>query len=171
MKNIIFLDIDGVLNCELFFAGRSKQCEEEISDRITKLNFYKRHICEQRMTWLNELCEETNSLVVISSSWRIGKTVEELREILNYCGANFNIIDKTPQLGFERGVEISVWLKGNCKNVIGIDHRDFNNYAIIDDDSDMLLNQGPNFFQTDNYSGLTPNICYRIKQFFNRFKS
>ena len=33
------------------------------------------------------------------------------------------------------------------------------------DDSDMLLNQKEHFFQTDNYSGLTPTICYKIKRF------
>ena len=48
----------------------------------------------------------------------------------------------------------------------GIHYYDFYRFAIIDDDSDMLLNQQFNFFQTDNYSGLTPNICYRIKRFF-----
>ena len=36
----------------------------------------------------------------------------------------------------------------------------------VDDDGDMLLWQQHNFFQTDNYSGLTPNICYKIKRFF-----
>ena len=41
------------------------------------------------------------------------------------------------------------------------------NYVIIDDDSDMLLWQANHFFQTDSYSGLTPNICYRIKRYFN----
>ena len=42
----------------------------------------------------------------------------------------------------------------------------YNNYAIIDDDSDMLLWQKDNFFQTDSYSGLTPTTCYKIKNFF-----
>jgi len=47
----------------------------------------------------------------------------------------------------------------------GVNYYDFYKYAIIDDDSDMLLNQEQNFFQTDNYSGLTPNTCYKIKRF------
>ena len=52
----------------------------------------------------------------------------------------------------------------------GCHYYDFYNYVIIDDDSDMLLNQQEHFFNTDYYSGLTHNTCYRIKRFFNKFK-
>jgi hypothetical protein len=31
--------------------------------------------------------------------------------------------------------------------------------------------QREHFFQTDNYSGLTPNICYKIQRFFKKFNS
>jgi hypothetical protein len=58
-------------------------------------------------------------------------------------------------------------VKDNIKpETHGCNYFDFHKYAIIDDDSDMLLNQRFNFFQTDNYSGLTPNTCYKIKRFF-----
>jgi hypothetical protein len=32
----------------------------------------------------------------------------------------------------------------------------------------MLLWQQHNFFQTDNYSGLTPTTTYKIKRFFTQ---
>ena len=97
----------------------------------------------------------------------MGKSVEELQEIMNYCGGSFRIIGKTEHLGYERGIEISKWLRDNVKpETYGCNYCDFHRYAIIDDDSDMLLNQRFNFFQTDNYSGLTPNTCYKIKSFF-----
>ena len=160
---IIFLDFDGVLNCGIYY----KQLQKTIS--TNKYEYYKTHICPERISWFNELCSETNSKVVISSSLRRGKSVEELQNILNYCGATFEIIGKTDYTGYERGTEISKWIRDNIKYETHKKHYyDFYNYVIIDDDSDMLLNQKEHFFQTDNYSGLTPTICYKIKRYINR---
>ena len=165
MKNIIFLDIDGVLNCQSFYKKRSlsytvKQTEEEQ---------YKEEICQERMKWLNQLCIDTDSSVVISSSWRLGKETKDLERILEYYGATFKIIGRTDYLnGIERGVEIRKWLDDNTKTLFNILAHNYYNYVIIDDDNDMLLSQREHFFQTDNYSGLTPNICYSIGMFLNR---
>jgi len=181
--NIIFLDMDGVLNCEVFYKARyshitryndiplyktvKKYLRKLLKNReIGRLDYYKSEICPDRMAMLNDLCEETNTAVVISASIRNGKTVEELREIFQYCGATFTIIDKTDHTGYERGTEISKWLHDNCDKWFDVKYYDFYRYAIIDDDSDMLLNQQFNFFQTDNYMGLTPTTCYKIKNFF-----
>ena len=173
---IIFLDIDGVFNCQLFYKSQQfndyKEAKKSLrkslkAKEIERLDYYQSQICRERITWFNELCKEVNAVVVISSTWRMGKTVEQLQEIMDYCGGTFKIIGKTDHNGYERGTEISKWLKDNIKPEIhGCHYFDFHKYAIIDDDSDMLLNQRFNFFQTDNYSGLTPNTCYRIKRFF-----
>lgn len=146
-KNIIFLDIDGVLNSKIYYETLNKERTTRHDD-----------ICPERLKWLNKLCLETDSLVVITSTWRIGKSIEELRKIFFDCGSTFYILDKTKVTGYERGTEISLWLEENR-------HIKFKNYVIIDDDSDMLLEQQQHFFQTDNYVGLTPNVCYRIKRF------
>lgn len=176
MTNIIFLDIDGVLNCQLFYESQQfedykdakKKLRKQVkSKEIERLDFYNSQICKKRVEWLNDLCKETDSKIVISSTWRSGKSVEELQEILNYCGATFEIISKTGHSESRvRGVEIKEWLCENCKMLFGVEYYDFYRYAIIDDDSDMLLNQGSHFFQTDTYSGLTPSTCYKIKRFF-----
>lgn len=177
MKNIIFLDIDGVLNCQLFYHSQQfkdyKEAKKSLRksvkrEAIERMEYYKSQICTERVSWLNELCEKTETAIVVSSTWRMNKTVEQLQEILNACGATFKVIDKTEHLGYERGVEISKWLKDNTKIYFDIPYYDFYNYAIIDDDSDMLLNQRAHFFQTDNYSGLTPNTCYKIQRFFTQ---
>ena len=168
---IIFLDIDGVFNCQLWYKEHFKEAKKRLkkavkSKEIERLEYYKSQICPERIGWFNVLCEETNSKVVISSTWRMGKTVQELQEILNHCGATFEIIGKTDHTGYERGTEIAKWLRDNIKpETYGKHYYDFYNYAIIDDDSDMLLNQKEHFFQTDNYSGLTPTTCYKIKRF------
>lgn len=171
----MFLDIDGVLNCELHYQSQQfdsykqaqKQLEKDVkSGKIERLEFYKSQISNERIKMLNALCDETDTVIVVSSTWRKNKTVGDLQEIFDYCGATFKVIDKTPCTGYERGTEISLWLKENVSKYFDCQYYDFYRYAIIDDDSDMLLNQQFNFFQTDNYSGLTLNTCYRIKRFF-----
>lgn len=172
---IIFLDIDGVFNCQIFYTSKQfqdyKETKKDVgknakTERIERLEFYASQICKERLHWFNELCKEVNAVVVISSTWRMGKSIEELQEIFSYCGGTFRIISKTPHTGYERGTEISKWLEDNIKpETHGCHYFDFYRYVIIDDDSDMLLNQRFNFFQTDNYSGLTPNTCYKIKRF------
>lgn len=182
--NIIFLDIDGVLNCQLLYEENMKersfistipiykQAKKLLRSlvkkkMITDKEYYASQLCRSRISMLNWLCEETDSVVVISSTWRKGNTLDELKSILGDSGATFRIIDVTPYTGYERGTEISLWLKDNInQEEHGCLYFDFYRYAIIDDDSDMLLNQAQHFFKTDNYSGLTPNTCYRIRRFF-----
>ncbi len=173
LRNIIFLDIDGVFNCQLhyqseqFLAYRNRDHSKDSSNKKEdRLEYDKSQICEQRIKWFNELVEETNALVVISSTWR-SRGVQDLQEMFDYCSGTFKILDVTPHSNHRvRGVEIKEWLSKNCMELFGIHDFDFYRYAIIDDDSDMLLRQQDHFFQTDNYSGLTPNTCYKIKRFF-----
>lgn len=49
-----------------------------------------------------------------------------------------------------------------------LDINDVEKYAIIDDDSDMLPDQMKSFFLVDGYYGLTPNLLYRIKRHMDK---
>lgn len=152
---IIFLDIDGVLNCEIFFKQRVKS--------TSIIEHPDNSICKERVSWLNDLCKETEAKVVISSTWR-HSGLQYCKDVLERRGATFDVIDVTPDLSFDgavRGNEIKYWIDKNIENP-----SDYRDYVIIDDDSDMLLWQKDNFFKTDSYAGLTSNICYRIKRFF-----
>lgn len=165
--NLIFLDIDGVLNCQLFYNGMSRQ-------ELTHLSYEPANICPERLGWLAQLCLDTNSELVISSSWRHGKTTtyfaDAFAEVGGSGGAGLVIAGLTPAIlpqqldagdypSIPRGVEIKHFLSKYAPQV--------GNYAIIDDDADMLLEQGPHFFQTDPYAGLTPFTCQRIRDFFS----
>jgi len=183
-KNIIFLDVDGVLNCQIFYTEYfehlqrydkipfyktvKKHLRKLVKKKdISRMAYYQSQMDVKRIGWLNTLCEETNSAVVLSASMRGGKSVQDLNKIFQYCGATFTIIGKTGHSQDRiRGVEILNWIKDNYMRWFGVNYYDFYRYAIIDDDSDMLLWQQHNFFKTDNYSGLTPNTCYKIKNFF-----
>lgn len=158
MKNIIFLDVDGVFNCQIYY--------EELLRLHPNGERPKFDMCRKRIEWFSELCADTDSAVVISSTWRMGRTLEELQEMMNSMGGTFKIIGATPILHVARGVEIKEWLSEHCMELFGVHYFDFFRYAIIDDDDDMLLGQGPHFFQTDPYSGLTPTTCEKVQHFF-----
>jgi len=184
-RNIIFLDVDGVLNYQLFYEKRyaemmkhnniplyrvvKKHLKKLVKKKeIGRLDFYKSQMCPERIKWLNQLCEDTDSAVVLSASMRGGKSVQDLQRIFNYCGATFTIISKTGHSESRiRGVEIHEWLSDNCMQWFGVNYYDFYRYVILDDDSDMLLNQQHHFFHCDAYAGLTPNRCYKIRRFLN----
>lgn len=186
--NVLFLDVDGVLNCQLFYEERyanlhrydgiplyktvKKYLRKMLkSKELGRLDYYKSEMCPVRMQMLNELCEETNSAVVLSASMRAQWNVEELNEIFKYCGATFTIIDKTGHCDCRiRGVEIHQWIKDNSMKWFGVNYYDFYRWIIFDDDSDILLCQQSHFFQTDTYSGLTPNICYRAKRYLKTLR-
>ena len=68
--NIVFTDIDGVLNT----VNRNKWNENSV-------DLY------------NSLCEEFNLHPVITSTWRINHTIDELQKIFNKTYSKFIIID------------------------------------------------------------------------------
>lgn len=162
---IIFLDVDGVLNCQDYYTKGRVHEQYPLSE-----------ICPDRIKLLNGLCERTGAKVVISSSWRIGRTIEELRNIFNEMGATFEIIDKTPVLdlkfkGAVRGNDINLWIEENT-GLIGQTRQEYKQYAIIDDDSDMLYWQKDNFFQADAHKdGLNADIIERIERLWNNDNS
>lgn len=82
---------------------------------------------------LNRVIKKTEAKIVVSSSWRVGCTVEELQTELKGWGVDGEVIDKTPHIHrVIRGLEIDQWLR---------EHPDVKSYVILDDDADMLPNQ------------------------------
>ena len=158
---IIFLDIDGVLNSQLFYtSGRASERRIKIENDIDPVS----------VGFLNTLIKDTGAKVVVSSTWRLGRTIQELQSILEHNGFVGEVIGKTDSLRGEhclRGNEILKWIKDN-EAIIGCSYSDYTNYVIIDDDSDMLYWQRNNLFLTDGYCGITPNLAYRAARFLNR---
>lgn len=144
---IIFLDIDGVLNS---MNGLIKRGGQSLMD------LYVEHIAI-----LREILYITDARIVISSTWRKGRTVEQLKQLFyNYELPSKYIIDKTPSLkgkeivingktysDTKRGHEIEKWLEDNKE-------LDIEEFVILDDDSDMA-NLMDKLVQTDYDYGLT----------------
>jgi len=105
-RRVIFLDIDGVL-------APIRQW-----DRYGDLD----PACIQV---LNEIAARGGADVVVSSTWRYGKTVAELQEILEAAGFTGRVLDKTPTgaPGADRGEEIAAWLAEHAVS----------GYVIVDD--------------------------------------
>lgn len=150
---IIFLDIDGVLNKALVSSGS----EESDILEVKPYGWMNKSLVEN----LNEITTKTGAKIVVSSTWR-RKTKEENQEMLKAFGVTGEVIGQTPHLGkyTVRGNEIKAWLVEN-KEVIGCWYWDFNQYVIIDDDSDMLLEQANNFINTDPWIGLSKRSAYK----------
>lgn len=162
MQKIIFLDFDGVITT---MASRYS------------LDRYK---CDL----LQQVIDRTGAKIVVSSSWREGsaeETIAELKnipthfkkfvpswvdEIVGVTIRAYNYIRKGVHLGIPRGVEIKQWIdthlhrdeEGKYKRKqVGVDFQ----YIILDDDSDMLLEQGEHFIHTDTYLGLSQDDAIR----------
>ncbi len=159
--NIIFLDIDGVLNSEKWFLDNPHIMHPD--DNIDK----------NAVQHLNKICKETDAKIVISSTWRLSRTVEKMKDVLKNHGFQGEILNFTPDIAkvdwIVRGNEIEKWICDWAWKFDCFSH-DFKSYVIIDDDDDMLVSQLPHFFQTDFKTGLTEDIANKIIEFFNNKK-
>jgi hypothetical protein len=126
---VIFLDIDGVL------------APIRRWDRYGDLD----PACIQV---LNEIVASGGADVVVSSTWRHGKTVAELQAMLDAQGFAGCVLDKTSSEmpGADRGEEIAAWL---ADHAVG-------GYVIIDDHADMGELQS-HLVQTHPAHGLQPS--------------
>lgn len=151
---VLFLDFDGVLNSrqsQTFWEKRRDQQfweNQMYSSWEGSLKEYLAHeFCPIALSNVEELVDRVPDLqVVISSSWRMGETVESLKKIL--APANHlskAVIDVTPRFqGKPRGAEIQDWLDR---------HPEVTHYVIVDDDSDMLESQKDHFVKTSSLHG------------------
>lgn len=127
-RRVIFLDIDGVL------------APIRRWDRYGDLD-------PGCIRVLNEIVARGGADVVVSSTWRYGRTVAELQAMLDAQGFTGRVLDRTPTgvLGAGRGEEIAAWLAEHAVE----------SYVIIDDHADMG-DLGPRLVQTQPAQGLQP---------------
>ena len=115
---IIFLDFDGVLNSHKYMGSDAykKETQGMTGGQVMKLAHHA-HIDPAALKILNKLVDQTGATVVVSSTWRIIYSVEELNKMCKARGATFTIVDKTPELPrrfsefIPRGKEIAHYLK------------------------------------------------------------
>lgn len=139
---IIFLDIDGVIATMAAldkvwksYTGKSWDEVENMKEYLESLNLSWPHVScddwpfdEMAIHRLQLFQRDFPASVeyVIPSSWRTGRTLEELDELFTLKGLRLNkIIGKTGR-GNSRGEEILTWLKKN--------NEESTPYIVIDDE-------------------------------------
>lgn len=145
--NVLFLDIDGVVNC----ATTQQRHRGYIG-----IDPYMAFLVGKITLAVPDL------KVVLSSSWRTfhDDGVQEVEKQV------VPIYDVTPPPWYDRendhhstrGEEIQAWLDV---------HPEVTRYAILDDDTRILTTQLPNYFQTFWTIGITPEIMQKVIDHFN----
>lgn len=169
---IIFLDVDGVLNHQLFYNNRAESIAQKKWDKEEDIS----NFCPDSIALLNELTDTTGALIVLSAGMRFDHNLDGLQELFKRAGLTGTIISTTPSFlsvslkvnGSEsgytvpRGVEIDWWLREHGYRRITWDEQKqknifcksaIKNYVIIDDDADMLYSQKEHFVKTNAYKG------------------
>ena len=146
---LIFLDIDGVLNSERYIKAehaRTGKCMGGSTVEMIDLSALRE---------LERICFETGARIVVSSCWRIGRTVEELRKIFDDASFSMpeRIIDRTPSHDRgTRGEEIAKWFEEDWITP--------DSFIILDDSSDMKPYR-THLVKTNWKTGLTSAIADR----------
>lgn len=117
MKPVLFLDFDGVLN------------SHESCARNKNIGIHQEHVAV-----LNQIVEQAEPLIIISSSWRLGYSLAALTDLLLEAGLCRRVDGHTPkrvpgdffQVRSSRTAEIGAWLEQNGKPPA---------FCILDDDA------------------------------------
>ena len=134
---IIFLDIDGVM---------------QSTSSMIRTRFGGGFLHGEHVNALNWIIEKTDAYVVLTSTYRVGATIRDIKQAFMDNGVRSDrVVSMTPVLGTNRGAEIADWL--NTRKVKG--DYEIEQYVVIDDGNDMAgINWGM-FINTDADYGLT----------------
>lgn len=155
MRKLLFLDVDGVLNSHAWWDRRPK-----LEPGHSREEFKKNEFDPEAVKILHKILRETDAMVVLSSVWRLHE--ESRKDVEKYARIRFTVTGESDCR--IRGCEIKQWIDKN----VPYKERGELRYAILDDDSDMLLWQKDDFFQTDHKIGLTNEIAERVIAHLNR---
>lgn len=189
--NVIFLDIDGCMNSEIFYRERHKTLKN-------RLYRFKNRI-KSRVKWMfngfkhDYSYKPSTKIDYFSYDYTFKRLLSETdmlkwKWLSKFCNENdykicISSVWKTHfrdpndwnraliALGFNDNIFVGI--TGNRRTLRGteikewVDTNNVTKYAILDDDSDMLPEQlSTCYFQVDPYFGLTPNHLYRINRYF-----
>ncbi|MDF9795363.1 hypothetical protein OKW21_006735 [Catalinimonas alkaloidigena] len=147
MRNAIILDLDGVL-----ITTPKWKADAIHADGYSDFN---RHAVDN----LNLLLKDISAELWLSSSRRIGKTMDEFRTIFHNRGIESNLIGFLPgdELGIQRKIEVTNFLENES----------FINFLIIDDDASLHgleLEKKKYWIRTDPHLGFDSNKLDEAKE-------
>lgn len=121
------MDIDGVL--------RTHNSDLEWSLRLDvpiPFNVYERRFDENAVSLINETVGYTRAKIVVTSTWRIKHSLEELKKIFIANGITAEVLGTT-EIGTNRGEEIESYINDN----------EIENYVVVDDQVNDILRYIP----------------------------
>lgn len=139
---ILFLDIDGVLNSRKTWGLYGNSCpmakDQKFNLDPTTIRFL-------------QLLHAKGIEIVVSSTWRLHKKLGNFKDVFGF--AVKGITCSYPFKDSKRGDEIAVYLK---------EHPEIESYCIVDDDTDVLDDQMPNFVRTSYEDGMSYKHMVKI---------
>ncbi|NEW06863.1 hypothetical protein GK047_12690 [Paenibacillus sp. SYP-B3998] len=147
---LIFLDIDGVMVTSRHFVQSNRYFGHEFDPECIKN--------------LKAILDITSANIVVSSSWREGRTLKQLQSIFEINGIN-KVIGMIPIIdGAIRGREVKEYL--NNTKELGMD---ISAFVIIDDEEEMGELE-TYLIETEFNTGITDEIKNRVIEFFSKFE-
>jgi hypothetical protein len=146
-RGVLFLDMDGVINSDRWIR--------ETKPPFTTIGM----IDEVAVALLAEIVLATNAQIVVSSSWRVGHSLQDLRALLalkglpesvEFIGATPVLTPRKMSMTVARGEEITAWLDGQSSRP--------RRYVVIDDDARAIGSRREHhehFVRTNPEHGLT----------------
>ena len=142
---MLFVDIDGVLNCRATFDKAVGPMGHETYGVPPSV------VDPELINKVNTVTTKTGAKIVISSTWRLYQRLPALRDFLRSKGLTGDVICSTPDLpSVGRASEILSWLQSTGRQV--------DKYAIVDDDPI----DDPNFVQTSFRTGITDEAVTKL---------
>ena len=163
MTNIIFLDVDEVLNS----ASSNIYCKQ-----LGLASYQFQGFSPISVALIRELCTLAEAKIVLSSTWRMHYKSDE--ECINdweaqmeklYKWPEFPIIGRTPN-GW-RDIETAKWSCRGEEIKQWLDLHHWTQYVIIDDSTDMLKSQKDHFIHVDYRVGFNFLNFQRALEIFN----
>jgi hypothetical protein len=152
VRRALFLDIDGVLNSTPYL--------ESLGVRGRTLSIqgvdYSLMLETALVGRLNSIVEGWEVEVVLSSSWKWGHTLDEVRGMLESRGFRGELKDSTPDMVGDRSREIRRWLESQYPPV--------ERFVIVDDMPDAGSGIERHFVQTSTHVGLTDEHVRRARE-------
>lgn len=146
MTNLIFIDIDGVLNSFHFYQITPHYTWNLFDPNCVRL--------------LNDLIKINNAKLVLISDWRKTYGIKKVKEVFKKNKIEGTIVGYIPT-EHNKKVGIQLFLdnlKTNLRNI---------NYAIVDDSNDFFSNQIRHLIQINPEFGLTLKDHARIDKLLN----
>lgn len=167
--NQLKYNIKFILNGFKYPSMRNHKISKNYYEFDHQLKRLKKSTCPIKWKWLSEWCNDNDIKICISSVWK-----NHFYDI--YYNTNVNLERwnmALTELGFKENTFIGI--TGDRRTLRGEEIKEFldrnshiEDYAILDDDSDMLDEQFEKFHHCDGWFGLSPNHLYRIKRMFDK---